>query len=453
MINGTTVLNYVRCPRLVWNKFYGPSEEKTAVHEFMQKKMGEGLVLEKGYIKKLPHESFSFTNLEDGFKKTLELMKKGAKRIYHPVLMYDDFVGIPDLIEKVKGKSRLGEYYYVAGDVKSTIRPKEEQVMQVVFYNHLISKVQRYLPHLGFLVMRDENRVDVNITDNISKLNKDIKMIREICNGMVISPTINSHCTFCPWKDYCFNIALNDGDISMIKGLGSSAKKILNEIGAHKIEDVAKLDPEKTHFKGFTPATVQKWKLQAESLRDDKVIKIKKHSFSSRLYEVYLDLESQDNTQVVYLIGLLVNGKVKQFTALKPEDEKKTLLEFVKYVISLKDFVIYHYGTFEKTMFRTLFKKYSVNKAEGDKIMSNMIDLLPIINSSVVLPLHSYSLKRIARYLGFKWTDKKADAAESMYWYDLWLKDGDLKWLELSTKYNEDDCKATKIIKEWLEKL
>ena len=65
MIDGTTVLNYVRCPRLVWNKFYGPSEEKTSVHEFMQKKMNEGLVLEKDYVKKLSHESFRFTNLED----------------------------------------------------------------------------------------------------------------------------------------------------------------------------------------------------------------------------------------------------------------------------------------------------------------------------------------------------------------------------------------------------
>ncbi len=453
MIDGTLVLQYVKCPRFVWNKYFAPPEEQIEVHEFMRKKMEEGLFFEREYVKKLPHEEFRYSGLKDGFEKTIQLMKKGAKRIYHPVLLFGDYVGIPDLIEKGKGKSVFGNYFYFAGDVKSSLRVKEEQRMQVVFYNYLLSKIQGYLPERGFLVMRDSRRELINISENIRKLKRTLEIIKEIKEGLEISPTINSKCTFCPWKDYCFAVALKRDDISMIKGLGSSAKKVLNALGIYKIKDVMKMDIDKIWTKEFSKETLKKWKLQAESLEKGKIIKLKDVGFHSTSHEIYLDLESEDTTKVVYLIGLLVNGQTKQFVALNPKDEKNNFLEFVKYVISLKEFIIYHFGSFEKSAFQELFKKYSVEEKYKNKIMDSMVDLLSIVNQTVVLPLHNYSLKTIAKYLGFKWTDKKADAAESMYWYDLWLKTKNKKWLELSKRYNEDDLKATKIIKEWLEKL
>lgn len=38
----------------------------------------------------------------------------------------------------------------------------------------------------------------------------------------------------------------------------------------------------------------------------------------------------------------------------------------------------------------------------------------------------------------------------SMLWFDLWLSTGDREYLESSIRYNEDDCLATKVVKEWL---
>ena len=42
------------------------------------------------------------------------------------------------------------------------------------------------------------------------------------------------------------------------------------------------------------------------------------------------------------------------------------------------------------------------------------------------------------------------DAAMSMLWFDLWLSTGDRSHLEASIRYNEDDCRATRVVKEWL---
>ena len=37
-----------------------------------------------------------------------------------------------------------------------------------------------------------------------------------------------------------------------------------------------------------------------------------------------------------------------------------------------------------------------------------------------------------------------------MLWYRLWLDTGDRQYLDDSVLYNEDDCRATKLIKDWI---
>ncbi|MBI4120234.1 MAG: ribonuclease H-like domain-containing protein, partial [Parcubacteria group bacterium] len=78
---------------------------------------------------------------------------------------------------------------------------------------------------------------------------------------------------------------------------------------------------------------------------------------------------------------------------------------------------------------------------------------------SVVLPLYFYSLKDVARYLGFEWQSEDAGGAESVVWYNDWLASrgpdgqaGDQKIMDKIIHYNEDDVQATLFVKEWLEK-
>lgn len=85
-----------------------------------------------------------------------------------------------------------------------------------------------------------------------------------------------------------------------------------------------------------------------------------------------------------------------------------------------------------------------------NKLFGNLIDLHRILKQSVVLPVHSYGLKTIAKWMGFGWRETSSDAAMSMLWFDLWLGAGDRDYLDLAVDYNEDDCRATKVIKEWL---
>ena len=95
----------------------------------------------------------------------------------------------------------------------------------------------------------------------------------------------------------------------------------------------------------------------------------------------------------------------------------------------------------------------AIRKDELDSMFtsSHAIDLYThCILKHTDWPLYSYSLKDIARYLGFNWRDKTPSGALSIQWFNEYLKDLDQTKLQRILDYNEDDCKATMIIKDFL---
>ena len=52
--------------------------------------------------------------------------------------------------------------------------------------------------------------------------------------------------------------------------------------------------------------------------------------------------------------------------------------------------------------------------------------------------------------MGFQWRDAGANGAQSICWYNDWLETGDRAHLEAILRYNEDDCRATYHVKQWL---
>ncbi|MBU4347047.1 TM0106 family RecB-like putative nuclease [Patescibacteria group bacterium] len=83
---------------------------------------------------------------------------------------------------------------------------------------------------------------------------------------------------------------------------------------------------------------------------------------------------------------------------------------------------------------------------------SKMIDLYNVVFKNTDWPLASYSIKDIAAYLGFKWRDETPSGALSIQWYNEYLKTNDEKIKKRILDYNENDCKATMILKDFLVK-
>ena len=197
-----------------------------------------------------------------------------------------------------------------------------------------------------------------------------------------------------------------------------------------------------------TPETVDRWKAYASVIISGKV-KINKFEFPKTKNHICFDIETTEDGKL-YLIGLWHNKKFKYF--LSGDDEKKIVDDFIEYLLGLKDYTLYHYGPYEKSMFRQLFDKYKVDDFVRGDINSKMIDLYQIVKKNAVLPLTSYGLKEIAKYFKFKWRSSDAGGGNSMLWFDEWNKSKDKKVLKKILNYNEDDVKGTYVVLKKLSK-
>jgi predicted RecB family nuclease len=119
---------------------------------------------------------------------------------------------------------------------------------------------------------------------------------------------------------------------------------------------------------------------------------------------------------------------------------------------------IYYYSKYERTIFRRLCQKYSdvCSNEEIEALFSspNTIDLyFDAVLKATEWPTRDYSLKTLAKYLGFKWRDTHPSGAASIEWFDRWVTTRDVAVRQRILDYNEDDCRATRILLDGIRAL
>jgi predicted RecB family nuclease len=153
-------------------------------------------------------------------------------------------------------------------------------------------------------------------------------------------------------------------------------------------------------------------------------------------------------------------------------EEATTFVEFWKYLqwlIVTADnlgltFKAYYYSPAELRCMRSLAKRYpdvrgmpTVEEIEEFFESEHAVDLLAIICDQMVWPTESRSLKDTAKYARFMWRDDDPSGANSMVWYDLAVnaEDPDVRALNAQRviSYNEDDCEATFVLREFLSRI
>lgn len=93
-------------------------------------------------------------------------------------------------------------------------------------------------------------------------------------------------------------------------------------------------------------------------------------------------------------------------------------------------------------------KKVSLDKDIINKIQNSLVNTLSIIYNHIYFPTYSNSLKDIAKYLGFSWTESDASGLQSIVWRAEWEVNYDISWKYKLLTYNTEDCIALKIVTE-----
>jgi uncharacterized protein len=473
-------------------KIHGNPAEMQEVHPLVKLLWESGVQYENKvleYLKDLyPHKTWAELDEFSGskpesFKKTLEAMKQGIDYIYQGSIMADDYFGRPDLLIKVKGKSKFGDYHYVPVDIKlarvedtwndGKERLSNPQKWQVMFYGDILEAVQERRPDQGFIYKTRSRKLKVDFTRPDSYYNNALAAIKSYQSPYSSYPAYSSACKMCEWQSSCKSKLTADNDCSMLYYVGRSMQQGLKQLEIRTVDDLAKQDPEKLRQEvsnlkksGFFWNSMS-LDLIDKSIQRARIYKSNKEEiyspfvFPDSEYEIHYDIEDDPTQDFVYLHGLVIANKNGQseyvgFIANDLKDEKRITEEFFNILKKYKDAPVYHYSNYENTTMKRLLSKYP--NLDGsiyeDLYGTNgrAIDLYEVVCKQSDWPLSSYGLKDICKYLGFKWDAEDAGGAASVAWFNEYMN-GKTDLKDKILQYNEDDCMATLFLKNKLKDL
>lgn len=493
LITASKLYDYLQCHHRVWRDLYGPQAEKNPEpNPFVELLWEKGVSREKEVIKQLGQMlDLSSPNKEDQFRKTTEAITAKTPLIYHGYLRWENLAGEPDLlrlnsdgtytpIDIKSGRGLEGE----DSETGDSGKPKRHYAVQLALYSEILIALGFATKHSGEIYDIDNKTIiyDLDAPMGVKNAKTWWQFYNETKNEAAIlltnerknDPALSGVCKLCPWYTSCKKWCFERDDLTTQFYLGRAKRDTLQEdLGINTVKELVNIDipallelksKDKYFLTGFGSSSLETIKKRALVLHTfKKPVIYSSITFPQVPYELYFDIEDDPTRGFVYLHGVYERhngvGQFKYFVAkdFSPESEKQAWLEFWSYIRSLpKDgFCLYFYSSHEPTTYKRMQQQYpDVATAEEVEWLFDSVRAVDLYYDCVTKktdwPLFSYSLKEIAHFLKFDWRDKSPSGALSIQWFNEYLNDKDPAKLQRIINYNEDDCKATLVIRDYL---
>jgi predicted RecB family nuclease len=293
----------------------------------------------------------------------------------------------------------------------------------------------------------------------------------------IYSPVGWSKCGGCPFHAHCWPRAEANRDVALIAGVDQNLAATLNERGITKIEEFLGSFDENSlsEFKRPWGAGMRrvgkdaaKILRMAKALADGKELLIEPPSIPDHPNYVMFDLEGLppqlDELEKIYLWGMQVFGQdpsdfMPSVAGFGEQGDKEGWLKFLQNAKAIfekyGDIPFVHWHHYERVKIDLYLERYGDQEGIAASVKSNLIDLLPITQSSIALPLPSYSLKVVEEYVGFKRTLDGVAGDWAMAKYIEATETEDRKQrdalMDQILTYNREDLEATWAVLQWLK--
>ena len=270
---------------------------------------------------------------------------------------------------------------------------------------------------------------------------------------------INRHCQICEFAADCRLTALENDYLSLLPGLTPKDVARLNNKGIFTITQYSyTFRPRRKRKQPKNYRIRHRPELKAIAIRENKIYVYGTPQLPQATVEIYLDVEGIPDRHFYYLVGLLVVDRGQHveysFWANRPSEQKDIFCSFLKTVSKYKDYTIYHYGRYELDYMKRMAKTLNNDIAKTTmKIKDRCCNLLSYFHSEIYVPSYSNSLKEIASFLGFSWTEPNPSGIKSIVWRQDWEINRSIELKSKLQQYNMEDCQALVKVKELVEKL
>ena len=170
---------------------------------------------------------------------------------------------------------------------------------------------------------------------------------------------------------------------------------------------------------------------------------------------VYLDVEGVPDREFYYLIGLRYRSGdhyvYRSFWADDPSKEGEMWAACLRDLRGMDMPRLIHYGSYETQFLKRMKARYPALTTESnliESLISSSLNLISFTYAQIYFPTYSNTLKEIARFLGFQWSESNASGLNSLVWRSEWEDSRDPIIKQKLITYNADDCEAVQRLAE-----
>jgi len=449
-ITSEVLVAYSQCPRKAFLLLY--SDEKGVPHEYISILDQQKRINQNQYINRLKQEG------RDIQPYLADYLKNKANFVSNAILQVAGLESECGLLTKVQGHSLLGNYHYEPTLFVETHKIIGEQKLELAFVGYVLGRLQRKPPVVGTVVGADGSSHRVELGNSDKLIHSLLEPLQKWANVPSLEPPaiiLNKHCATCPFRGSCRVHAEQSDNLSLLSHMTPKAIRKYEKKGIFTVKQLSFLyKPRKRGKRAKKAPVTHKVELQALAIRTGKIYLQELPDLSRQPIELFLDIEGIPDQDMYYLIGLLVceanSFTYHYFWADTSQEEAQIWQQFLEITNRYPDAPIYHYGDFEPRVITGLSQRYST---DSQSLKNRLINVNTYVYGKVYFPVRSNGLKDIGTFIGASWTAPNASGLQSLVWRHHWDETQDVNYQRLLVTYNEEDCRALRLLTDKLTKM
>ena len=437
---------------------------------------------------------------------TRAAMAAGAQIIYQAAFFDGRFVGHADFLRRVERPCAHWAWSYEVIDIKLALSPKPYFIIQLCNYSEHLERLQGTAPEHGYVVFGNGQERPFRIAAYAAYYRHLRDSFLEWAQTDEDAyPLEVPHCATCVWSDACEARREADDHLSLVAGIRGVQIAKLHDASVTTMTALAETT---VRPYSMSDGTFENLKTQAELQVEQRralaagdpypyrrrfrepqkpeeppaiangatapngalALKVPDPAGFGKLPrpapgDLFFDIEGDPlyraDRGLEYLFGLYLPDEDAYipFWGRNPQEERVAFEACVDFIDARRKqypgMHVYHYASYEKTALGRLMGTFASHENEVDWFFRAelFVDLFPIVRQALWISQPSYSLKKVEKFYHWRRETTTKGGDDSIVQFELWLAQQDPRILEDIQNYNEDDCRSTHALREWLVEL
>ena len=349
-------------------------------------------------------------------------------------------------------------------------------MLQLCFYTEAIASIQHATPEAMHVLLGIGERRTLRHADFAAYYRRvRAGFLAALGQAAPTEPYRVEHCALCEFRQVCDERWQQEDHLLLVAGIRRGQVNHLRSAGLHTLKQLAQAPATPVpHVAARTFETLHdqaglQLRRRTTGALDWHALPIEPGCGFEQLPrpspgDVIFDIEGDPFWEPArglhFLFGLLTgsHGGVEYQTiwAHDRAGERQALEQLVDFfherLLRHPDMHVYHYGAYEPTALKQLMGVYATREDAMDALLRREVfcDLHSVVRQGLRAGVPGYSLKEVEALPAFRRQARVTSGTRAVLAYEAWMTTRAAARLEEIAAYNEEDCRATLALRDWL---